>query len=75
MQALLDWFVSFSVTISSLIDYLIGMIQDLVKMIWMLAMSAVELPLILSFLPGPIVTLCATFLTAAILYKVLGREG
>lgn len=75
MQAILDWLLSLTDTVSSLISYLIGMIQDIVKMVWMLGQAAVELPKILTFLPGPIVSLCAIFLTAAILYKVLGREG
>lgn len=75
MQAILDWFASVSDTISSVIDYFVGVIEDLVEMAIMLGYAAADIPSILSFLPSPIVTILVSFLTAAILYKVLGREG
>ena len=75
MQALLNWFESVSGTISSLIDYLVSMIEDIVEMVVMLGYAAADLPELLAFLPPPVVLLLGSFLTAAILYKVLGREG
>ena len=75
MQALLNWFTSLTDTITSVIDYFVGVIADLVEMAVMLGYAAADIPGILGFLPSPVVTLLASFLTAAILYKILGREG
>ena len=75
MQAIIEWFSSVSGTISSLIDYLAGVIEDIVEMVVMLGYAAADLPELLAFLPPPVVLLLVSFLTAAILYKVLGREG
>lgn len=75
MQALLDWFVSISDTVMFFIDYFVGVIADTFKMVSLLGSAARELPQVLLFLPGPFVAVLGVFLTAAIIYKVLGREG
>lgn len=75
MNALLDWFSSFSETIASIIGYFSGVIEDIVEMVVMLGYAAADLPTLFSFLPPPVVTLLTVFLTAAILYKILGRES
>lgn len=75
MQAILDFFASFADTITWIIQYVIGVIEDIVEMVVFLGMAAGQLPDVLVFLPTPIVVLLGSFLTAAILYKVLGREG
>lgn len=75
MQAIIEWFSTFSGTIGSLIEYVVGVIEDIVEMVIMLGYAAADLPALLGFLPSPIVVLLGSFLTAAILYKVLGREG
>lgn len=75
MQAILDWFNSVSATISSLIGYVVGVIEDLVEMAVMLGYAAADIPAMMSFLPSSVSVVMGSFLTAAILYKVLGREG
>lgn len=75
MQALLDFLTTLGQIINSGIFYIIGLIADIIEMIGVLALAALQLPQILGFLPSQIVALLAVFLTAAILYKVLGREG
>lgn len=75
MQALIDFFASFGETVVFLIEYVVGLIADIVRMVALLAVAAIQIPQILSFLPASIVAILGMFLTAAILYKVLGREG
>lgn len=75
MQALLDWFASVSDFIVTLIEFTIGMIEDVITMVWLLGVAALEIPQIITFIPGPLVAILCVFLTAAILYKFLGREG
>lgn len=75
MQALLDWFSSITDTVMFFIDYFIGVIHDTFKMVKLLGTAAQELPKLVLFLPGPFVAVLGVFLTAAIIYKVLGREG
>ena len=75
MQELLDFFATLGETIVFLIDYVIGLIGDLVELLFLLVTTSVQLPLLLSFLPSSIVTILLIFLAAAILFKVLGREG
>ena len=75
MQALLDFFATLGETIAFLIDYLIGLLGDIVQMLILLVEATMQLPFVLSFLPSPIVTILVIFLTAAVLFKILGREG
>lgn len=75
LQSLADFLASFGETVVVLTEYVFGLISDIVNMVVLLGMAAVKIPEVLSFLPGPIVAVLITFLTGAILYKVLGREG
>lgn len=75
MQKIIEWFTSVSETITSVIDYFAGVIEDLFEMVVMLGVASADLPDLLSFLPPPVLFILTSFLTAAILYKVLGREG
>lgn len=75
MEAIIDFFTSVADTITWLIQYVVGLIEDMIEMVVFLGMAAVQLPEILVFLPTPIVVLLGAFLTSAILYKVVGREG
>lgn len=75
MQALVDFFANFGDVLTNAIDFFVGRIVDTVRMVWLLGVSATKIPQLLSFLPSPIVTLLSLFMTAAICYKVLGREG
>lgn len=75
MDAIINFFNSIANSVVFLIQYVTDMIEDMVEMAVMLGQAAVDLPAMLAFLPPPIVLMLTTFLTAAILYKVLGREG
>ena len=75
MQELIDFFSVLAQIVTMAIDYFVGLIEDIVDMILVLGTAAIQIPQILSFLPSPIVAILTIFLTAAILYKVLGREG
>ena len=75
MQAILDFLIAFGEILVSANEFFVGLIADIVEMTIVLVMAALQLPKIMAFLPSQIVALLAVFLTAAILYKVLGREG
>lgn len=75
MDAIINFFTSIADSVRFFISYFTDVIEDMVEMVVMLGQAALELPAMLTFLPPPIVLMLTTFLTAAILYKVLGREG
>lgn len=75
MEALIEWFEDVSGIIEDLIEFVVDLVEDTLEMIEMVGKAAKDIPEILSFLPPSIVILLGSFLTAAILYKIIGREG
>lgn len=75
MEALIEWFEDVSGIIEDLIDFGVDSVEDIFEMIEMVGKAAKDIPDILSFLPPPVVVILVSFLTAAILYKIIGREG
>lgn len=75
MNALLEWFASFSDVISSVMDWFGGLIKDLINLVKMLGQAASVIPQLFTMLPGALTGALVAGLAIAILFKVLGREG
>lgn len=75
MQALIDFFAGIAEGIATAIEYLAGLIEDLVYMVGLLAQFTAELPAYLTWLPAPIVAIFITIFAIVVIYKILGREG
>lgn len=75
MQAILDFLKSVVDTVTFLIDFVIGMIKDIVYLIQLTAKFLANIPSYFSWLPGSFATMIVLLFGIVVVYKVLGREG
>lgn len=75
MDALLSFFKSIGDTIVAVIDFVIGLFQDLIYMISLLGKVVLNIPSYFSWLPAEVIALIVTLIAIVVIYKVLGREG
>lgn len=75
MQALIDFFKSFAEIISALVNFVIGIIQDLLYVISLLGSLIVKIPDMIGWLPSACITLTISIFGIVLIYKILGREG
>lgn len=66
----------------SLIDFLVGVVEfvmkllkDLVYVVKLLGTSVLHLPDYLAFLPATVISVVISIFAIVVIYKVLGREG
>jgi len=75
MQAILDFFTGIWNVITSLIDFVVGIVEDLVYVVKLTGTFLAQIPNYFSWLPSAYVTLIVTIFGIVVVYKVLGREG
>lgn len=75
MQAIIDFFKSFAEIISSLVDFVIGIVEDLLYVIQLLGSLIVKIPNMFGWLPTACISLVVTTFGIILIYKILGREG
>lgn len=75
MQTLIDFFKSFTDIVSSLVDFVIGLFEDLVYMIKLLGQVVLNIPVYFSWLPAEVLALVVVLIGVVVVYKILGREG
>ena len=75
MNAIIQFFESVSGFISSGVDFVVGLITDMISLFRILGQAAAKIPQILTVLPAPVTALLLIGLAVAVLYKILGREG
>lgn len=61
--------------ISSVIEFVFDMVEDLLYMIKLLGEVVLDIPDYLGFFPSIIITTVTTLIGVAVIFKVLGREG
>ena len=75
MDAILGFFSGIADLLGGAVDFLIGIIRDLVYIATLIAKAVGALPMFFSWLPAPIVGLLLTIFAVVAFYKLLGREG
>ena len=75
MQAIIDFLKSFAEIVSSLVDFVFGIIQDLLYVIQLLGSLIVKIPQMIGWLPSACISLVVTMFGVVLIYKILGREG
>lgn len=75
MDALLKFFEGIGNSIVSVIDFVIGLFEDLIFMIKLLGQVVLNIPSYFSWLPGEVLALIVIAIGVVVIYKVLGREG
>lgn len=75
LERLLDFFLNLTGVISSLIDFVVGFVQDIVYVVKLCGEFVLKIPDLFSWLPPPVVALIITIFAVVVIYKVIGREG
>lgn len=75
MQAIFDLFTGFIDLVTFIVEYVIGMIEDIVYMVQLLGDIVLELPNYLGWLPTVVVTNFMLIISIVVIYKIIGREG
>ncbi len=75
MGALLSFFEGIVDIVTSLINFVIQTIMDLVYVIGLLGSMIISLPEYFGWLPSVVGTSLITIFSIVVIYKILGREG
>lgn len=75
MNAILKFFSGVADLIGGAIDFLIGLVADLVYIVQLTAKAVATLPYYLRLLPPTVIVLLTTIFAVVVLYKIFGREG
>ena len=75
LDAIVDFFKGIGTAITSVVDFVIGLFQDLVYMIKLLGQVVLNIPKYFSWLPAEIIALVVLLISIVVIYKILGREG
>ena len=61
--------------ITSLVDFVVGMIEDLVYVVKLCGSFVAKIPTLFSWLPASVVAIIVIIFAIVVIYKILGREG
>ena len=75
MQTIINFFGLLGDMIVGLIDFVIGLFQDLVYMVQLMGKFLANLPFYFSWLPEPLISTLIIIFGVVVVYKILGREG
>lgn len=74
MSAILDFFVSLGNVITSLVQFVIKLVQDLFYIINLLTNLLLSLPSMIGWLPSACITLVISIFSIVVIYKIMGRD-
>lgn len=75
LSTIKDFFLGLADVISSLIDFVISLIEDIVYVVKLCGSFVVKIPSYFSWLPASVLALIITIFSIVVIYKILGREG
>lgn len=75
LETIKDFFLNLGNIITSLIDFVVGIIEDLVSVVVMCGQFVLKIPQLFSWLPPQAVALVVSIFAVVVIYKILGREG
>lgn len=75
MQSIVNFFTGIADAVTSVFDWFISFLQDIVYMVVMTGKVLASIPSYFSWLPDELIVLIATLFAFVVLYKILGREG
>lgn len=75
LQTISNFFTGIADVVTSLIDFVVGIVSDLVYVVTLCNQFVMKIPLYFSWLPSPVITVIVSIFAIVVIYKVLGREG
>ncbi len=75
MKAILKAIKSIATGFTALLDFLFGIISDLVYVVGITGDAIIAIPSYFGWLPDEFLTVLLTIFSIVVIYKLLGREG
>lgn len=75
MEAIVSMLESIGNFIASIVDVVLGLIQDILYIIEITAQTVASIPTYFTWMPSASLSLLVTIFGVVVVYKVLGREG
>lgn len=75
MDAIIGFFRGIADVLVGAVDFLIGIIRDLVYLAQLTGRAVSAIPKFFTWLPPSVVALLLTIFAVVVIYKLLGREG
>ena len=75
LNTIKDFFLGLADVISSLVDFVINLIQDIVYVVKLCGSFVVKIPAYFLWLFSSVFVLIITIFSIVVIYKILGREG
>lgn len=76
MEQIQVWLAEFGQTVVFVVQYLIGILYDIVQLIVALVCAFLAIPVFIgAFFPPAVLTIATVVLVVAVVFKVIGREG
>lgn len=75
MKAIINLLKGFINGVTSVVNFVISMIEDIVYVVKLTAEMVLEIPSYFSWMPPAVLAIIVTIFGVVVVYKVLGREG
>ena len=75
MRAIIGFFSGLVDVLGGIVDFVIGLIGDLVYLAQITAKAVASIPSYFSWVPPQVLALLLSIFAVVVLYKILGREG
>ena len=75
LEAIKNFFVSIADVITSLVDFVVGFIKDIVYIVKLCGTFVAKIPRLFSWLPSGVLAIVVLTFSVVVIYKIMGREG
>lgn len=75
LETIKNFFLGMVNIITSLIDFVIGIAEDIVYVVKLCGTFVAKIPMLFSWLPAECLVLVVLLFGIVVVYKILGREG
>lgn len=75
MNAILNFFEGIGNVILAVVEFVIAFFGDLVWIVQTLLWALGQIPSLISWIPGPILSVMIVTFSVVVIYKIMGREG
>lgn len=75
LETIKNFFLGLSNVITSLIDFVIGFVEDIVYVVKLCASFVAKIPSLFSWLPSGVLAMIVLTFSVVVFYKIMGREG
>ena len=74
LNTIKDFFLGLTDIISSLVNVVVGLVEDTVYIIKLCGSFVAKIPTLFSWLPTPVLAILVSMFAVVVIYKIMGRE-